>query len=156
MSLALTPVPGDAAQALASLHRACFPEDSWDAAAMAEILGLAGFFGRLAWQGDAAAGFALALDLGGECEILSLATLPRYRRTGVARALLRGICRDALDRRAECAVLEVAIDNSAARALYAACGFTAIGSRPNYYRRGENLVDAVVLRLSLDGAALFA
>lgn len=156
MSLRLSPVPALGAEPLAALHRACFPEDPWNASAMAEILGLAGFFGRLAWQAEAPAGFALALDLEDECEILSLGTLPQHRRAGIARALLVEICREARRRHAEFAVLEVAIDNIAARALYAGFGFTQAGSRPKYYRRGNSSIDAVILRLPLAGDSLFA
>lgn len=156
MSLHLTPVPALGAEPLAALHRACFPEDPWNAAAIAEILALKGFFGRLAWRDEAPVGFALALDLEGECEILSLGTLPRHRRAGIARTLLAEVCREARERRAEFAVLEVAIDNIAARALYAGFGFTQAGSRPKYYRRGDTLIDAVILRFPLVGVSLFA
>jgi ribosomal-protein-alanine N-acetyltransferase len=156
MSLSLSPVPALGAEALAGLHRACFPEDPWDPTALVGIVGMAGFFGRLAWQGDTPVAFALALDLGRECEILSLGTLPQHRRAGVARALLAEICAEARRRRATGAVLEVAIDNIAARALYLGFGFTTVGSRPKYYRRGGCLIDAVILRLPLAGPPLSA
>jgi [ribosomal protein S18]-alanine N-acetyltransferase len=152
----LTPVPALGAEPLAALHRACFPDDPWDAAAIAGILALRGFFGRLAWAEESPVGFAFALDLAGECEILSLGTLPQYRRAGIARALLAEVSREARERRAEFAALEVAIDNRAARALYGGFGFTEVGSRPKYYRRGNALIDAVILRLPLVGASLFA
>lgn len=156
MSVRLAPVPAFGAEPLAALHRACFPEDPWDAAAMAEITAMSGFFGRVAWQDEAPVGFALALDLKPECEILSLGTLPQHRRAGIARTLLAEVCREARERRAEFAVLEVAIDNMAARALYAGFGFTQVSSRPKYYRRGDSLIDAVILRLALNGISLFA
>jgi ribosomal-protein-alanine N-acetyltransferase len=156
VSLRLTPVPALGAEALAALHRACFPDDPWNSAAIAELLALKGFFGRLAWEDEAPVGFALALDLEGECEILSLGTLPRHRRAGIARTLLAEVCREARERHAEFAVLEVAIDNTAARALYAGFGFTEVGSRPKYYRRDDALIDAVILRLALVGVSLSA
>ena len=156
MSLSLSPVCALGAEPLAALHRGCFPEDPWDAAALRGIIGMAGFFGRLAWQDDVAVGFALALDLGRECEIVSLGTLPQHRRAGVARALLAEFCGEARRRRATAAVLEVAIDNIAARALYRGFGFTPAGSRPKYYRREGCLIDAVILRLALDPPARFA
>ncbi|HJU19388.1 MAG TPA: PCRF domain-containing protein, partial [Stellaceae bacterium] len=46
-------------------------------------------------------------------------------------------------------MLEMAEDNTAAAALYAAHGFVPIGRRPRYYRRGRHFVDALVLRLRL-------
>jgi [ribosomal protein S18]-alanine N-acetyltransferase len=128
------------------LHRACFPEDPWPAAEMARLMAIAGFFGRVAWACDEPAGFALALDLGGECELLALGVAPARRRAGIGSTLLTAICDEAL-RRGGCAVfLEVAADNVAARALYAGNGFVQIGRRSNYYRRAAGRADALVLR----------
>ena len=102
---------------------------------MARIMAIAGFFGRIAWEDDEPAGFALALDLGGECEILALGVVPGRRRAGTGSALLAAICEEALRRGGHSVFLEVAADNAAARALYAARGFVQIGRRLNYYRR---------------------
>ena len=139
------------ADALALLHSACFPDDPWGPSAIAEIMGMAGFFGRIAWDGETPAGFAVALDLHDECEILSLGALPERRREGVGMALLDSLCVEARRRRAECIVLEVAVDNIAALALYAVRGFIPVGRRGNYYRRIGHSADALVLRLALAG-----
>ena len=99
------------------------------------------------------AGFAFALDLRGECEILSLGVLPERRREGLGMALLDSVCVEARRRSAECVVLEVAVDNIAALALYAARGFIPAGRRGNYYRRVGHSADALVLRLALAGTS---
>ena len=138
---------------VALLHRACFPEDPWDPSAMAEVLGTVGFFGQIAWEDETPVGFALARDLRTDCEILSLGVLPERRREGVGTALLNSVFVEARLRSAESIVLEVAVDNIAARALYAARGFLAVGRRRNYYRRIRNSADALVLRLALTGAS---
>ncbi len=91
-------------------------------------------------------GFALARDLGGECEILTLGVLPACRRRGVGRALLRAILNRARRQSIPSIVLEVAADNAAARRLYGAAGFVAVGRRPRYYRRDDETVDALLLR----------
>ena len=50
---------------------------------------------------------------------------------------------------AHAAVLEVAVDNAAARALYHQVGFAEVGRREAYYRRpGGVRVDACLLRQS--------
>ena len=56
MSLRIAPIPDGAAEPLALMHRACFPEDPWDAGAFARIFALHGVFGYLAWFDDAATG----------------------------------------------------------------------------------------------------
>jgi [ribosomal protein S18]-alanine N-acetyltransferase len=146
VNCAITPLPAGAAEPLALLHTGCFPEDPWDAEALGRILGLSGAFGFVAWQGDMPVGFALARDLSGEGEILSLGVLPDCRRLGVGRILLGAVTDEAARRRLPSIVLEVADDNTAARILYADAGFIAVGRRPRYYRRNGETVDALILR----------
>ena len=106
---------------LSMLHRACFPEEPWEPRAMAKIMAMAGFFGWIAWEDDDPVGFALALDLGDECEILALGVVPglaagRDRNGACSRRSATRRCGAACDS----VLLEVAADNVAARALYAA------------------------------------
>jgi [ribosomal protein S18]-alanine N-acetyltransferase len=134
---------------LAEMHAGCFPDDPWPSQAIAEIMGLAGFFGRIAFADHDPAGFALAQSLGEECEVLSLGVVPGHRCAGIGSALLAALCAEARRRGARRLFLEVAADNTAARALYGAHGFVQVGRRRDYYRRGARLVDALVLRLLL-------
>jgi ribosomal-protein-alanine N-acetyltransferase len=145
----IAPLPPGAALPLSQLHRLCFPDDPWDEAACAAILGMPGCFGLLAWRDETPIGFVLALDLGGECEILSLGVVPARRRRGVGAALLAALGAAARRRGAQSLVLETAEDNAAAGALYAAHGFVTIGRRAHYYRRERHFVDALVLRCPL-------
>jgi ribosomal-protein-alanine N-acetyltransferase len=153
VSCHIAPLPPDAAEPLSRLHRLCFPDDPWDGTACREILDMLGCFGFVAWEDAAPIGFALALDLGGTCEILSLGVAPDRRRRGAGAALLATITTEARRRGSRALVLEVAEDNPAAAALYVAHGFVAIGRRAHYYRRGRQFVDALVLQLHLDSPA---
>lgn len=151
MNLRLEPVFGEAAAVLAvplsQLHQACFPDDPWPPPAIAQIMAVAGFFGRIAWEDSEATGLALAQGSGEECEILALGVVPARRRLGIGSALLLSTMTEARHRGALHLFLEVAADNIAARALYEAHGFIQIGRRTNYYRRVSGLVDALVMRL---------
>ncbi len=76
-----------------------------------------------------------------EYEVLNLAVAPRYRRRGVARALLAAvICSGKW-------FLEVRESNTAARRLYASAGFQEIGRRRGYYSNPRE--DAVQVALSV-------
>jgi [ribosomal protein S18]-alanine N-acetyltransferase len=154
MTSRIEPLPRGAAGPVSLLHRACFPEDPWDAGAIEQIMGMSGFFGLVGWAESAPVGFALALALGEEAEIVSLGILPDYRRRGFGTAILDAVCGEARLRGAERVVLEMASDNEAASALYAARGFTVVGGRRNYYRRAERLVDALILGVQLSPASL--
>lgn len=145
----ITELPATAAEPLAQLHLACFPEEPWDGPAFARLLALPGCFGCFAWSGEVPAGFVLARDLGAECEILSIGVLPRQRRRGIGRDLVAALFAEAGRRGLGSLVLEVAVDNLAARRLYAGLGFVRVGYRPRYYRRPDGLADALILRLML-------
>jgi len=151
VSPSIQPVSVVMAGMLSALHRSIFHEDPWDTPAIAGIIRITGFFGRVACENEQPTGFVMALDLGEECEIVSLGVLRERRRAGGGSALLASACREAKLRGSRSVVLEVAIDNIAARAFYASRGFTSVGRRPNYYPRAGRLVDALVLRLALTG-----
>jgi len=149
VNLRLQPLCKVLAGPLSMLHCACFPEDPWNSSAIAEIMNLTGFFGRIARLDDILTGFILALDLRKECEILSLGVLPERRREGIGSTLLDSVCSEGRVRGAECIVLEVAVDNSAALALYTGRGFMPVGHRRNYYQQASRRVDALILQLAL-------
>ena len=154
MTSRIEPLPRGAVGPISLLHRACFPDDPWDAGVIEQIMGIPGFFGRVGWAKTAPVGFALALALGEEAEIVSLGVLPEHRRRGIGSALLDAICGEARSRGTARVVLEMASDNEAASALYAGRGFRVVGLRRNYYRRTERLVDALILQVQLPTALL--
>ena len=153
MTVRIEPIPPTAAQPLAVLHCACFPDDPWDAGALGRIMALSGAFGWLAWEEDAPVGFVLVRDLGDECEILSLGVTPRWRRRGTARTLLAAAIAETRRRHLSSLVLEVATDNDPANTLYTALGFVPVGRRQRYYRRPDGRADALILRLILRATA---
>ena len=121
---------------LARTHMAAFgPDASWPAQDFARYL-------------DDPIMLVLGTDLcfiavrlaGPEAEVLTLATHPDVQGQGRATALLR----DALSRLKAVNVEEVFLDvsdqNTAARALYARCGFTGFAMRPNYYKSGATAI----------------
>ncbi len=67
-------------------------------------------------------------------------------------ALVRAAAGVALAAGAQTLWLEVAEDNAAARALYAAAGFEEAGRRRRYYPRANGPVDALTLRCRLNSA----
>jgi ribosomal-protein-alanine N-acetyltransferase len=153
LTVRVEPIPATAAQPLAILHTACFPDDPWDAGALARIMALTGACGWLAWEEDAPVGFILVRDLGNECEILSLGVTPRWRRRGAGQALVTAAIAETRRRNLPSLVLEVATDNDPANALYTALGFVPVGHRPRYYRRPDGRADALILRLTLPAPA---
>jgi ribosomal-protein-alanine N-acetyltransferase len=133
---------------LADLHKLCFP-DPWDAEAIARLAGGPGFaliHGPLA----APEGFVLARAVAGEAEILTIATHPQQRRSGIGWSLLLAAAREAQRRGATDMFLEVDSVNAAALGLYTAMGFSKAGERKGYYRvPGQLPSDALIMRSRL-------
>jgi ribosomal-protein-alanine N-acetyltransferase len=136
---------------LARLHAQCFPEDRWDARALAELLAMKGASGHFCEDPATRLPQGLILDLvlAGDAEILTLCVAPAVRRQGIARLLLDDLFRRATRLGAQSVSLEVAADNQAARRLYESCGFASAGLRSGYYQRGRTTVDALLFRRTL-------
>ncbi|MCB9651072.1 MAG: ribosomal protein S18-alanine N-acetyltransferase [Deltaproteobacteria bacterium] len=91
-------------------------------------------------------GFALVQVVADEAELLLIAVRPEARRSGAGRALFEAARRQAVAEGAEAMFLEVAANNHAALAFYAALGFSEVGRRRRYYADGQ---DAVAMRADL-------
>jgi len=153
MSVTLRSVGRADLEPLARLHALCFPEDAWDAAALASIHAMKGAEARLAEEAARAVGLLFAVVAGPEAEILTLGVAPTARRRGVARLLIEDLFARARALAAESVVLEVAADNAPALALYEGTGFRTVGLRHAYYHRDHGpAIDAWLLRATLGQA----
>jgi ribosomal-protein-alanine acetyltransferase len=77
-----------------------------------------------------------------DLHVLKVATLPGFRRQGLARRLMEIAERHCSEAGGETITLEVRPSNDDAIALYEALGYQRIGRRPGYYANGE---DALVM-----------
>jgi len=147
-SLALQPLgPLDLAVA-AAVHAGCF-DAAWNQAAMGQILAMPGSFGALALVGDQPAGLVLSLAVAPDAEILTLGVLPRFRRRGIAGRLLAWVTDRSIGAGCQRLLLEVAEDNTSARAFYRRLDFAEIGRRPAYYQQSASAAAAIVLARTL-------
>jgi len=92
------------------------------------------FFGLVALVDGKFAAYGGMMCVLDEAQMLNVATLPEYRRRGLAREILAGLYAEARARGAVTMTLEVRESNAAARELYKNEGFYEIGMRPNYYQ----------------------
>ncbi|MBM3567543.1 MAG: GNAT family N-acetyltransferase [Alphaproteobacteria bacterium] len=136
---------GDAA-AIGALHAACFP-DGWSAATVRTTLRQPSVFALV--EGEPPLGFALWRKAADEGEILAIGVAPEARRRGLGRTLMARMALQAQALGVKSLFLEVAIDNSAALALYRGLGYSEVGRRQAYYARAGARIDAQVLRLAL-------
>ena len=126
-------------QQLERLHAACFPHKPWTASDFMDLKKSG--CDIIASQN----GFIVYRVVADEAEIITIGVAPDARRGGVAAAMMEIAHRDAKKRGAKKIFLEVASDNTAARALYNAFGYAQIGIRPKYY----DGVDAILMARQL-------
>ena len=134
-------------EAFAALHALAFTDRPrpWSVAEFAALIRQPGTL--LAVEPG---GFALGRLAGPEAELLTLAVHPAARRRGLGTKLVLAYEVQARDAGAEESLLEVAVTNAAARALYARLGYLEAGRRRGYYVcAGAPSVDALVLRRAL-------
>ncbi len=137
------------APGIAEAERVCFG-DPWSAAGILELFENEAVSSRVVLAGGPElrlAGYAFARVIAGEAEILNIAVLPLYRRQGVGRRLLDSVLAAVTAGGAVEAFLEVRESNQAARFLYEARGFRAVGFRTDYYRKPRE--NAVIMRSDL-------
>lgn len=128
---------------MATLHAAAFTQSRpWSAGEFASLLASPLCFA----VGDNSC-FALIRVVADEAELLTIATDPGHIRQGLAGQRMTEWHEQVQAQGVVRAFLEVAADNTSARALYAKCGYEQCGTRTGYYRRpNQSAVDAIVLQ----------
>lgn len=94
----------------------------------------------VAQEGDKMLGYAGIWVIFTEAHIATVAVDPRYRRQGVATALISALFEEARCRGATKITLEVRPSNTGARRLYERFGFIVRGRRKNYYPGEDALI----------------
>lgn len=110
----------------------------------------AGYHCWVAHRDQSLVGYGVVVVAAGEAHLLNLSVAPGWQRRGIGTELTRFFVKLARDYGAETIYLEVRPSNTAARALYAAHGFSEIGVRRDYYPTGEGREDAVIMELALE------
>ena len=122
--------------AVHALERDAFGSDAWSEESVREEL--TGPRRRAVVACDPeVVGVAVAAPSGDVLDLLRIVVAAPHRRRGLAHRLLVAVSTTGTRM-----LLEVSVHNEAARAFYAAEGFTEIARRARYYRDGS---DAVVL-----------
>lgn len=128
---------------IAELEKLCFSMP-WSENSIAGELNNALALWIVAVDGNKVAGYIGSQAVMGEADMMNVAVLPEYRRSGIGRELVMKLV-DALKQKDNyCLTLEVRVSNTPAIRMYEALGFTQIGQRPNYYAKPRE--DALILR----------
>ena len=118
---------------------------AWTAATFRTLLGTPGTFGWMMPD----RGLILVRHAADEAEVFTIGVAPPARRNGVALALLETACIALKALKVQRLLLEVAVDNLPAQRFYERAGFSTVGRRAGYYKRGLTRIDALVMALPL-------
>ena len=118
--------------ALAQLERECF-SDPWSEKALSEELSNPNAVFRVALIDGEVAGYVGMLHVLDEGDICNVAVFDRFRRKGVASALIQHLVDYGVENQLSFITLEVRESNIGAQKFYETMGFETIGVRKNFY-----------------------
>ena len=127
-------------KAVAAIEAQCFSQP-WSEKTFFEELSNPNAHTYLALDGGEAAGFLSVWEVCGEVSVNNIAVLEKFRRKGIARALMEKMLCDLKE--AESVTLEVRRSNAAAIALYEVFGFEKVGERKGFYSQPTE--DAILM-----------
>lgn len=133
--------------AVVAIEEAIYPHP-WTRSNFSDSLA-AGYQCWIVECGGKIAGYSVVMIAPEEAHLLNLSIAAPWQRRGFGREVLGFVLRVARECGAHQVLLEVRPSNEAARALYAAAGFSEIATRRDYYPAGAGREDAIVLQLEL-------
>jgi ribosomal-protein-alanine N-acetyltransferase len=133
---------------LVSLDKELFPYSPWSSGQYREeISAPTRRFIVAVDEGQSVVGYAGVFAPGGaEADILTVGVIAQHRGQGIARQLMAGITKWAIDQGSIAMMLEVKTDNAAAIGLYESLGYSKLNIRKDYFGSG---LDALVMRKEL-------
>ncbi len=132
---------------IAAAEKICIPE-AWSRNALCDFLSY-DYNSALAALADGEfAAYLTYSKICDEIQIANVATLPEYRRNGIADAILDKLKRIAKSSGVSVITLEVRSANTGAISLYKKHGFSTAGTRKGYYKNPAD--DALLMNLSVE------
>ena len=145
MSFRIVPVTAAQLPQVAALEKVCFPADPWSEDLFRAAMESPHTIVLLAEGEDGGLlGYAVLSAVLDEGNLDNIAVAPRWRRQGVADALLSALT-DIGRTSLSVLFLEVRASNLSAIALYEKHGFVPVGRRKNYYESPRE--DALLMTL---------
>ena len=152
MSFEIKRLSEENSASVAEIEKLCFSHPWSEATVSSEIKsGFSDFFG--AFSEDELAGYIGGRTICGETEIFNVAVAPKFRRKGMADALIKKFIEAVREKETQVIFLEVRTSNLGAINLYEKNGFVFCGIRKDYYTDPKE--NAILMRLAFDGTQEF-
>ena len=108
-----------------------------------------GFFGKLCFKNNSIVGFCLGNQVFDILEIYSIFTHPLFRRKGIAKKFLNECIIFCHENKVKKIILEVNVENYAAKKFYTLNEFRNCGKRKDYYFSESRRIDAQLMELEI-------
>ncbi len=141
-------------QAVADLETQLF-YGRFDATDLCALLGKQAFYGAVLPAPDMPTtiyAYCLAYITSRQADIIAIGTEKTKQGRGFGQIILRHLIDVTAQHSVAKITLEVAADNIPARRLYDSFGFYVSGTRKNYYNRGGNRSDALIMARQIASA----
>lgn len=127
------------------LEKSCFTSDAWKEKDFEYRIAISQYVNLVAEADNRFAGYVACCLVAGELSIDSLAVSPKFRRTGIASALIK----EAIEQKKPTDLyLEVRQSNYGAIALYESMGFETVGLRREYYQ--QPVENAILMTMRIE------
>lgn len=133
--------------ALVELEKECF-SDPWSEKALEEELSNPNAVFVVALKNEEVAGYVGMLHILDEGDICNVAVFEKFRRNGIATALLENLLKYAEENKLSFITLEVRESNEAAQIFYEKMGFQKIAMRRNFYENPKE--DAYIMNKTFE------
>lgn len=142
MKIEITDMKQSHVDAVERLEKECFSRP-WTRQGLEEELENGNAHFLVACADGETVGYIGIIECFESCEITNVAVTEKFRRSGVAAALITQAEKGARERKREFITLEVRPSNTAALSLYSKLGFMQQGRRKNFY--SEPVEDALIM-----------
>lgn len=139
----IVPMNENHVASVAALEKICF-SDPWSEKSVASELDNELSLWLVAMEGETLTGYVGSQSVMDEADMMNVAVVPKYRRQGIAEALILALITALKERNVKSLTLEVRASNESAQKLYEKLGFSQVGRRPKYYYHPTE--DALILR----------
>ncbi|MEH6517436.1 MAG: ribosomal protein S18-alanine N-acetyltransferase [Halioglobus sp.] len=115
------------------------------------VAGNLGYGIVLAEDAEGVLAYLLHSQILDELTVINILVMPSQRRRGIAKGLMAAMLENAAELGIARCLLEVRASNHAAQRLYESLGFVCDGRRKNYYPKGSDREDALLMSLTVAG-----
>ena len=126
-----------------------FGNNIWSRLEINDLIKKNGFYSTIFLEQKRIEGFGMFFEVDNFLDLYSLFVSPKYSNRGVATTIIDSAVNHCKKKNLIKIILEVNEKNIKALNFYISKSFTKTGRRKNYYQKGENYFDAILMEMRI-------